>query len=54
MLCEAEEIKEHYSSWKKVVEHEAGKGCRRLYPIASCRQCSNICKFELDPKSNGF
>lgn len=54
MICEAEEIKEHYSNWEKVVEHEAGKGYRRLYPTASCRQCSNIWKFGLDPKSNGF
>lgn len=34
MLCEVEEIKEHYIIWEKMVEHEAGKGCRRLYPYS--------------------
>lgn len=51
---EVEGIKEHYNSWGKVVEHEAGKVCRVLCPAVSYRQCSNVWKFGLDPKSKGF
>lgn len=53
-LCEVEEIKEPYSSWGKVIEHEGGKICRRLSLQHHSGNLQMFWKFGLDLKSIGF